>query len=107
MTEHAAVAEQHESHVGTYIKIFIALAVLTAIEVAVPIYMRGTPDPRVALGLTADRLALLLLAAAKASLVGLYFMHLKWETTWLRFIAMMPAALTFFAIFLIAEAIYR
>ncbi len=95
------------NHKGTYIKIFVVLAVLTAIEVSIPFVARSQPDPFTALGLTWSRTALLTLAVAKATLVALFFMHLKWETKWLRFIALAPATLVFFAVWLVAEAIYR
>lgn len=90
-----------------YIKIFAALAVMTLVEVAIPLVAKQQADPFTALGLTWSRTALLALATAKASLVGLFFMHLRWETRWLRFVALAPATLVFYAVFLVAESIYR
>lgn len=101
------MSDTYVNHKPTYFKIFLALAVLTGIEVAIPFIAHAQPDPHVALGLTWSRTALLALASAKASLVGLYFMHLKWETRWVRLVALAPACLVFFAVFLIAEQIYR
>ena len=101
------MTEAHASKKATYLKVFFILFVLTVIEVAIPTLVKTNPDIHVYMGLSWDRAALLLLAVAKASFVGLYFMHLKWETAWLRFIALTPAVMVFFAFWLIAEAIYR
>lgn len=61
--------ERHEGR-RPYLKVFVALAVLTAIEVGVA-------------GLAIDRtvriILLLGLAAAKASLVALFYMHLRYD----------------------------
>ena len=100
-------ADGYVDHKPIYIKIFLTLAVLTAIEVAIPFISKAQPDPYTALGLTWSRTALLSLAGAKATLVALFFMHLKWETRWLRLIALAPATLIFFAVWLVAESIYR
>lgn len=54
-----------------YFKVFGALAVLTAVELAVPSVLGK--------GGKASLAALLALAAAKALLVAMYFMHLKVE----------------------------
>ena len=68
-----------------YMKVFYSLAVLTVLEVAVA-YMRMLP--LVILGL-----ALIVLALTKAVLVGMYFMHLKFEKRTLGIIAMTPLIL--------------
>ena len=95
------------NHKPTYIKVFFALAILTAIEVYIPRLAHGGGDPRIALGMTWDRAALLCLAGGKAGLVGLFFMHLKYEAEWLRFIALGPTCLVFYAVFLVAEQVFR
>lgn len=64
-----------------YMLVFGGLAVLTAIEVTVA-FMGFERRVTVAL--------LIGLAIWKALLVALYFMHLKWETRALKFLAMAP-----------------
>lgn len=64
-----------------YMLVFGGLAVLTAIEVTVA-FMGFERQVTVAL--------LIGLAIWKALLVALYFMHLKWETRALKFLAMAP-----------------
>ncbi len=60
----------HETHHPNYTAVFFALVVLTIIEVGVT-YL---PIPHL--------LILLALSAAKASLVAMYFMHLKYDSRW-------------------------
>ncbi len=67
-------AEEHESHVGTYIKVFIALAVLTAVEYFYASIFKDSFGVLI--------LGLMVLALVKAGMVGLYFMHLKFEGRW-------------------------
>jgi cytochrome c oxidase subunit 4 len=61
--------ERHEGR-RPYLKVFVALALLTAIEVGVA---------GMAIGQTARVLLLLGLAVAKASLVALFYMHLRYD----------------------------
>ena len=70
-------------HVRGYIGIFGALLALTLVTVAVS-YLNLPMGPTIALGLT--------IATAKASLVVLFFMHLKGE----RPMVYWPLALTMF-----------
>jgi len=70
-------------HVRGYIAIFGALLVLTVVTVAVS-YLQLPTAPTIALGLA--------IATAKASLVVLFFMHLKGE----RPMVYWPLALTMF-----------
>ncbi|MBI4788882.1 MAG: cytochrome C oxidase subunit IV family protein [Chloroflexi bacterium] len=67
-----------------YIRIFVLLAALTAIEVVAALSI-ATPAVRV--------LFLLLLALAKAGLVAAYYMHLKFERLPFRVIALGPLIL--------------
>jgi cytochrome c oxidase subunit 4 len=69
--------------------VFIILAVLTAVEVGL-----------VSIGLPKAMLLplLLALAVAKATLVGMYYMHLRFEGRVLRFIAVGPLLLVIFLI---------
>lgn len=71
------------THVKGYVAVFGALLALTLVTVAIS-YLRLPSGPTVALGLT--------IAAAKATLVVLFFMHLKGE----RPMVFWPLALTAF-----------
>ena len=62
-----------------YLVVFLALAALTAIEVAVT-YVPGIPLAPV----------LLTMSFAKALLVILYFMHLRFDSRWFSFIFFAP-----------------
>jgi caa(3)-type oxidase subunit IV len=109
----------------TYFKIFFALSILTVVEVAIPFVAnkyayapgehseiaRTSADSHVMLFNVFSphwsSVALYALSIAKAGLVGLFFMHLKFETKWLKFIAILPAIAGLYAIMLGAEAFYR
>jgi len=75
-----------------YIAVFIWLAALTAVEVAV------TYLPLTKLGLGA---ILVVLAFIKAALVALYFMHLKFERRTLLIVAVTPVILCVFLMFML------
>jgi len=80
--------------------IFFALAALTVLEVGI-VYVPG-------IGKGALFAALCGLALAKATLVGLFYMHLKHETRILRLTVGIPLAVpVFYAFVLIAEAAWR
>jgi cytochrome c oxidase subunit 4 len=76
-----AVEHATEAH-APYLKVFAALAVLTAIEY----YYAAIFKNHFAILLT----GLLALAVVKAGLVGWYFMHLKFEGNWV-YIMIVPA----------------
>ena len=79
------MAESHAEHHGpSYMAIFWYLAVLTVIEIAV-IFL---PIGKLAIGVM-----LVALASAKAALVALYFMHLRFETKTLGYIALTPVVI--------------
>lgn len=80
-TDHAA-DHDHGSHVRTYIRVFISLAILTAIE-----YFYAFIFKDAFLSLV---LGLMTWALIKAALVGLYFMHVKYEGRWVYFM-LIPA----------------
>jgi len=61
--------------------VFVALTILTALEIGVVF----VPLSKVIVGI-----ALILLALVKASLVALYFMHLKYEKLALGIVALSP-----------------
>jgi cytochrome c oxidase subunit 4 len=92
---------KHASHVPTYVLIFLTLGLLTVVEVFVPDVYSAEWNKHTKM------LLLSILAVAKAMLVGLYFMHLKWEKPWLKYIALMPAYMGLFAILLMLETVYR
>src|SRR5919197_5840769 len=90
MAVHTPEQLAHEQR--RYLQVFAWLAVLTAIEIAV-IYM---PIPHLAIGLM-----LVVLAATKASLVALFYMHLALEKRTLTYIALTPALLCVFLVFML------
>jgi cytochrome c oxidase subunit 4 len=89
------------SHVDrkTYWIVFGALAVLTVLEVLVA--SAGVPKAPMVV-------ALILLAVSKASLVGLFFMHLKHEMRALKLTVALPFLFpALYAVILIGEAGWR
>ena len=102
MTEHAMTPEAAESHAPhadhrrDYFRIFWVLLVLTIIEVAVSY---SKVDKRI---ISAVMIAL---ALSKASFVGLYYMHLKYEKRSLLWLAFLPLPLAgSYALFLLLDA---
>jgi len=93
--------DDHTSHVPTYVTIFLVLGFLTILEIFVPDIYSAEWNK------TTKMLLLCLLAVVKATLVGLYFMHLKWERPWLKWIALMPAYMAVFTILLMLETVFR
>ncbi|MBI4638228.1 MAG: cytochrome C oxidase subunit IV family protein [Candidatus Rokubacteria bacterium] len=83
-----ATAHKHPN----YMAIFWYLAILTVIEIAV-IYM---PLPKLTIGVLLCGLAL-----GKATLVAMYFMHLRFEARALGLIAMIPLAIATLLVFLL------
>lgn len=88
----------HKSHFKEYMIIFFALAFLTVVELFIPeldikyVYRASS--------LTA-------LAIGKAFLVAYFYMHLKEETKWLKFIAAIPISAAVYAVVLILESLFR
>ncbi len=83
-----------------YLGVFVALAVLTVVEVAI-VYLTGVSKGVMIAALTA-------LAVTKAGLVGLFFMHLKSETSYLKATVLAPMSMpALFAVLLVAEAMWR
>jgi cytochrome c oxidase subunit IV len=85
----AAVSSEHGE--TNYIAIFIYLSVLTGAELAVYGYFPGLV--KVAF--------LVALAWAKAALVAMYFMHLRFERRTLALIAFIPVVLVTFLTFML------
>ena len=84
----AATGHKHPD----YMKIFWALAILTAVELAVVFLPMG----KLIIGAT-----LVVLAVWKAALVAMYFMHLRFETKTLGWIAVTPLAIATLLVFLL------
>ena len=90
MTDAAAHNEAHAE--PNYLAVFGWLFVLTVIEVGV-IFL---PIPKLMIAAS-----LVILAVVKASLVAIYFMHLKFEKVVIWWIAVIPAILCVFLIFML------
>ena len=84
-------AETGHKH-PNYMAIFWYLAVLTVVEIAV-IYM---PLSKITIGVLLCALAL-----TKAALVAMYFMHLRFETKTLGWIAVTPLAIATLLVFVL------
>jgi cytochrome c oxidase subunit 4 len=93
--DHAHGAD-HAGHVKTYIRVFFALLIFTLIEY---VYAHWYKDWFVVLVL-----GLMTWAIIKATLVGLYFMHLKFEGKWV-YGMLIPAGIlaTIFVVALIPD----
>jgi len=87
-TAHAATAHKHPN----YMAIFWWLAILTIVELAV-VFM---PLAKLTIGVLLCALAL-----AKAAMVAMYFMHLKFEVRMLGLIAVTPLVIATLLIFLL------
>ena len=90
---------KHVSHKKEYIIIFVVLALLTVLEIWAAELKQ--------LSKVGKGSALTLLAVGKAFLVAYYYMHLKEETKWTKFIAAVPFMAAVYAIVLCLEAIYK
>lgn len=91
--------EGHKNHKREYFRVFFVLAALTVVELIIP----GMDS----ISHVAKTSSLILLALGKASVVGWYYMHLKDETKWLRFIALIPISAFCYAVMVILESLYR
>ncbi len=88
----------HKSHKVEYIVIFFILGFLTILELMIP----GL-DTKYAYKAT----GLVGLAFGKAFIVAFFYMHLKEEKGWLRFIAAIPLVACVYAVGLILESTFR
>jgi caa(3)-type oxidase subunit IV len=103
MTEHVlhethdtpGTAAVHTDHRRDYFRIFWVLLVLTILEVGIS-YMKI--DKRLM------SVVMIALALTKASFVGLYYMHLKYEKRSLLWLAALPLPMAgFYAVFLMLD----
>jgi cytochrome c oxidase subunit IV len=92
MTASTATPEQMAHEERRYVQVFVWLAVLTALEISATFL----PLSHFVIGI-----ALVLLAASKASLVALYYMHLVHEKPTLTYIALTPAILCVFLVLML------
>lgn len=92
------MGEAHKSHKKEYFFVFAALAILTVLELYVPELKTSQ---------LAKSSALTILAIGKAFLVAYYFMHLKEETRWMKFIAVIPVSAALYATMVVLESLAR
>jgi cytochrome c oxidase subunit 4 len=89
---------EFKSHTAEYIIVFVVLTLLTGLELAIP-------------GLKTEyylkAIGLVSLALGKAFVVAYFYMHLKEEKGWLKFIAALPILAGCYAIGLILESVFR
>jgi len=83
------------------VTVFLVLSFLTVLELYVPEMYSAEWNKHTKM------ILLTLLAAAKAVLVAYYFMHLRWEKPWLRYIAAMPLYMGGAVIIIMLESVYR
>src|SRR3954466_13451535 len=83
----AAQHEHAESHVRIYLKVFLALLIFTILE-----YFYAKFASRFQFHIALLILGLMSLAIIKAALVGMYFMHLKFEGRWV-YLMLIPAGI--------------
>jgi len=79
-------------HKRPYLRIFLTLTALTAVEVVLASLIQA-PTLRI--------IALLGLAVTKAALVALYFMHLRYDNRLLAVVGGVPMLLTLFMLILL------
>lgn len=88
----------HKSHKAEYFKVFLVLTALTIVELIIP-------------GMKVSHFAkassLTFLAIGKACIVAYSYMHLKDETKWMKFVAMIPISAFLYAVMVILESLYR
>jgi cytochrome c oxidase subunit 4 len=91
--------EEYKGHTKEYMIIFFALGLLTALELFVPNLESFEKFGK--------GVILTILAVVKAFAVAYYYMHLKEEKAWLKFIALIPISAAAYAFFLCLEGVYR
>ena len=88
----------HKSHFKEYMIIFGLLALLTVAELIAA---------EAGWSYWAKASSLTILAVGKAFAVAYFYMHLKEETGWLKFIATVPLSAALFAVVVILESLFR
>ncbi|MCP4193253.1 MAG: hypothetical protein GY768_21795 [Planctomycetaceae bacterium] len=95
-TEHGQDHEEHHGGYKTYASVFVGLIVLTIISFWIGNSDIKNQSPAAAWA------GMMAVSCAKAMLVILFFMHLKWEANW-KYVLTIPA--TIMAIFLVCALI--
>jgi cytochrome c oxidase subunit IV len=85
-------------HRKEYFIIFFILTALTIVELIIP---------NMEISKFSKGSSLVGLALGKAALVGYFYMHLKDETWWMRFVALIPISAFCYALMVILESLYR
>ena len=83
----------HDDHRVNYNTIFWFLLVLTILEIFAGVPATGPTYPHLLKGFL-----LIIMAAVKAALVAMYFMHLKFDKKAFSYIAMIPLVLCIFVV---------
>ena len=89
--DHAHDSHQHEEHhggLGTYLGVFVALLVLTFFSVTLGLFLPALREKSAGVVWA----AMMAISCAKAMLVIMYFMHLKWEANW-KYVLTIPASI--------------
>jgi cytochrome c oxidase subunit 4 len=101
--EHAAYHptghEITEKDVKFYLLIFVGLSLMTLAQVIIFQYA--------GLSHMVNAIVQMVIALVKVILVAYYFMHLKDESTWLKFIAALPVFAVLYTVFIAVETIVR
>lgn len=87
------MAESKHTH-PNYIGVFIALSVLTGLELLVA-FLPWSQMTRIVI--------LLVLAVWKAAMVGLYYMHLRYEPGRMRWLAVAPLPLAVILVYVVTR----
>ena len=98
--EHVATGEHAHPGPAEYVKVALVLSVVTTIEVAA-YYVTALPRP-------VFSAALLIMMVVKFSLVGLWFMHLRFDSrTYARFFVMgLAGAVTLYVVVLLSFGVF-
>ena len=96
---HPTGHEITESDVRFYLLIFVGLSLMTLAQVLIFQYA--------GLSATVNACTQTIIALVKVVLVAYYFMHLKDESTWLKFIAAIPIFAVLYTVFVSVESIVR
>lgn len=89
---------EYHSHWKKYFYVFLLLTVLTVAEV-----IAAESDWAYSL----KAISLTVMAIGKAGAVGYWYMHLDEDTSWMKFIAMIPISAAVYAAVVILESVYR
>ncbi len=104
MTDHHESGHDEPSHGSTskFLTVFLGLLILTAVSFAVGSNEAIMSTPQI--GWT----IMMAVSCAKAMLVMLFFMHLKWEANW-KYVLTVPASImaVFLLVMLFPDIMYR